>query len=176
MIIRTSLLLVALASSLTACGATQPKAVALAAPVPRAQAAAPHVSKSDDNAARGNIAVSNDVRKACGITDIDSYFAFDSDNVQTSDKRVLRSIADCFVSGPLKGRQMNLVGHADPRGSDDYNLALAGRRADNVKAVIVAESMTSSRISTTSRGAIDATGTNEASWAKDRSVDVMLGM
>lgn len=70
---------------------------------------------------------------------------------------------------------MSLVGHADPRGTADYNMALAGRRADNVKQLVVAESMNENRVSTTSRGAMDASGTDEASWAKDRSVDVKLG-
>jgi len=69
---------------------------------------------------------------------------------------------------------MSLVGHADPRGSEDYNLALGGRRADNAKLIIVAESMNASSISTTSRGKMDATGTDEAGWARDRSVDVAL--
>jgi len=114
------------------------------------------------------------VRKACGINDLDAYFAFDSDHVRTQDKQVLRKLADCFSSGPLKGRQMNLVGHADPRGSEDYNLALGGRRADNVKLIITAQSMDASNISTTSRGKMDATGTDEAGWALARSVDVAL--
>jgi peptidoglycan-associated lipoprotein len=70
---------------------------------------------------------------------------------------------------------MSPIGHADPRGTEDYNMALVGRRADNVKLLIVDESMNENRVSTTSRGEMDATGTDEASWAKDRSVDVKLG-
>jgi outer membrane protein OmpA-like peptidoglycan-associated protein len=54
-------------------------------------------------------------------------------------------------------------------------LALAGRRADNVKIAIVDEKMNDARISTTSRGAMDAMGTDEISWAADRRVDVNLG-
>ncbi len=55
------------------------------------------------------------------------------------------------------------------------DMALAGRRADNVKGLMVAETMVDNRISATSRGAMDATGTDEASWANDRRVDVYLG-
>jgi len=173
--IRNALLLGSLASLVTACSASQPRAVAPAtqAQAPLARTAAP---ESSDRANTGTIAISYDVRQACGLADIDAYFAFDSDHVRVRDKRVLRTIADCFVSGALKGREMSLIGHADPRGSDNYNLALAGRRADNVKIIIVAESMNANRVSTTSRGDMDATGTNEATWAKDRSVDVALGM
>jgi len=112
---------------------------------------------------------------ACGLADDDAHFAFDSAHVVANDRRMLRTLADCFVSGPLRGRQMSLVGHADPRGSDDYNLALGGRRADSVKGIMVAETMISSRVSTTSRGAMDATGTDEVSWANDRRVEIFLG-
>jgi peptidoglycan-associated lipoprotein len=54
-------------------------------------------------------------------------------------------------------------------------MLLGGRRADNVKSAIVGEGMASAKIATTSRGELDATGTDEASWSKDRRVDVMLG-
>ncbi len=174
MLIRSSLLLVTLTSLITACSSSTPKAVAPVAQAPVARVApAPvpvAIQKKDDNAARGNIVISYDIREACGLVDIDAYFAFDSDNVRPQDKRVLRALADCFTSGSLKGRQMSLIGRADPRGSEDYNLALGGRRADNVKVLIVAENMNARNISTTSRGALDAMGTNEATWAQDRSV------
>ena len=70
---------------------------------------------------------------------------------------------------------MRLVGHADPRGDEEYNMVLGGRRADNVKSAIVQAGLHSSKIATTSRGEMDATGTDEAGWEKDRRVDVMLG-
>jgi outer membrane protein OmpA-like peptidoglycan-associated protein len=52
---------------------------------------------------------------------------------------------------------------------------LGGRRADNVKSAIAAEGLAAAKIATTSRGKLDAIGTEEASWAKDRRVDVVLG-
>jgi peptidoglycan-associated lipoprotein len=88
---------------------------------------------------------------------------------------VLKKLADCFTTGPLKGRVMRLVGHADPRGDDSYNMALGGQRADNVKRIIVAEGMSAEKTETSSRGEDEATGTDEAGWAKDRRVDVKLG-
>ena len=175
MIIRYSLLLVALSSIVAACSSTTPKAAAPVAQASNMPAAATANPKPNDDPTRGNINISLDVRKACGLAEDEAYFAFDSAHVRDQDKNVLRKLADCFISGQLKGRQMSLVGHADPRGTADYNMALAGRRADNVKQLVVAESMNENRVSTTSRGAMDASGTDEASWAKDRSVDVKLG-
>lgn len=170
-------MLAALTSLIVACGGS--KQSASTPPTTEAsdhpQSLNPTNPKPDNDATRGRIRIAEDVRKACGLANDAAYFAFDSARVQDKDKQLLRALAVCFESGPLKGRQMNLIGRADPRGSADYNLALGGRRADNVKALIVAESMNEARVSTTSRGEMDAAGTDEPSWANDRTVDVKLG-
>ena len=160
---------------LAACG-SDPKPVAQAptAPPPAATTPPPP-AKVGDVPTRSNINISDDIRKACGITDSDAYFAYDSANVRPQDQAILQKLASCFSTGPLKGRTMRLVGHADPRGDEEYNMVLGGRRADNVKGAIVNAGLNSSKIATTSRGEMDATGTDEAGWEKDRRVDVMLG-
>ncbi|HTQ07657.1 MAG TPA: OmpA family protein [Polyangiaceae bacterium] len=160
---------------LAACG-SDPKPVAQAptAPPP-AVTTPPPPEKVGDVPTRSNINISDDIRKACGINDADAYFAFDSANVRPQDQAILQKLASCFSTGPLKGRTMRLVGHADPRGDEEYNMVLGGRRADNVKGAIVNAGLASSKIATTSRGEMDATGTDEAGWEKDRRVDVMLG-
>lgn len=160
---------------LAACG-SEPKPVPQAPPPPPATTPpAPPPEKTGDVPTRSNISISEDIRKACGISEIDAYFAFDSANVRPQDKAVLHKLAACFATGPLKGHTMRLVGHADPRGDEEYNMVLGGRRADNVKAAISAAGLDASKIATTSRGEMDATGTDEAGWEKDRRVDVMLG-
>jgi peptidoglycan-associated lipoprotein len=131
--------------------------------------------KPGDNPAVSNINISEDIKKACGITDAEAYFAFDSANVREPDRAVLRKLAVCFSTGPLKGRQMRLVGHADPRGDEEYNRVLGQRRADNVKGGIASQGLDSAKIATTSRGEDDATGTDESSWTRDRRVDILLG-
>ena len=175
---RNSYWLLALFLTVGACADEKKPAVApvaSVAPVPTATAA-PQANnpKPDDDATRGNLNISDEIRKACGLTDAEAYFAFDSAHVRPQDESVLKKLATCFSTGALKDRQMVLVGHADPRGTADYNLALGGRRADNVKAVIGRYGLSASRIDTSTRGAMDATGTDEASWAKDRRVDVTL--
>jgi peptidoglycan-associated lipoprotein len=70
---------------------------------------------------------------------------------------------------------MKLVGHADPRGEDEYNMVLGGRRADNIKNAIVTAGMSGAKVDSTSRGEMDASGTDEAGWSNDRRVDIMLG-
>ena len=131
--------------------------------------------KPGDDPAQADINISDEIRRACGITDAEAHFAFNSARVREADRTILKKLAVCFSTGPLKGREMRLVGHADPRGEAEYNMVLGDRRASNVKQAISAEGLAEDRIATTSRGEMDATGTDESSWAKDRRVDVMLG-
>lgn len=153
-----------------------PKAPAVANVVTTATPTPPPApGKAGDVPTQSSINISDEIRKACGITDAEAFFSYDSANVRPQDKAVLRKLADCFMTGPLKGRELRLVGHADPRGEEEYNMVLGGRRADNVKTAIASEGMSADKIATTSRGKLDATGTDEESWAKDRRVDVVLG-
>lgn len=133
------------------------------------------LAQDDEDTTKGVLNISDDIRKACGMTEIESYFEFDSANVLPQYRAVLRKLSECFSTGPLTGRQMRLVGHADPRGDEEYNMVLGGQRSENVKGVIVTEGMDGARIETSSRGEMDATGTEEQTWAQDRRVDVLLG-
>jgi len=154
-----------------------PAKTPVATPAPATPPPAPIANnpKPDDDASKGNINISDEIKKACGISDAEAFFAYDSANIRPEDKAVLTKLATCFTTGPLKGREMRLVGHADNRGEDDYNMILGQKRADNVKSAIVSAGMTAAKALTTSRGELDATGSDEASWSKDRRVDIMLG-
>ncbi len=59
--------------------------------------------KPDDDPSKGNINISDEIRKACGITDAEAFFAYDSANIREQDKAVLSKLATCFTTGPLKG-------------------------------------------------------------------------
>jgi peptidoglycan-associated lipoprotein len=61
-------------------------------------------------------------------------------------------------------------GHADERGTREYNLALGERRANSVKDYLVALGVASDRIRTISYGKERsvALGSNEAAWAQNR--------
>jgi peptidoglycan-associated lipoprotein len=155
----------------TACGreSTPP----LIAPTVQKWPAAPLRNDSKSPTA-GVVHIASDIRKACGITDADAHFAFDSASLGETERPVLNQLAKCFVSGPLAGREMRLVGHADPRGPDEYNMVLGGSRADTVKIFLTMKGVQNGRIATTSRGEMEARGTEESSWAEDRRVDVLL--
>ena len=121
-----------------------------------------------------NVVVSPDILHACGLSDADAYFTFDSSRVTSTDRSPLDAVAKCFTSGPLAGRSLRLVGRADPRGSTEYNMTLGQSRADAVASYLQTHGLDGGRASSTSRGSMDATGSNESTWAHDRRVDIML--
>jgi peptidoglycan-associated lipoprotein len=158
----------------SACGAeATPPPVAPAADT-TVPAAAVQPSKPEADAKTAQIAISDEIKRAGGLTEDQAYFSFDSAVVQSNDRDVLAKVARCFATGALSGRRMKVVGHADPRGDSEYNVALAGDRADNVKKYISVRGLSGQRIDTSSRGAFDATGHDEATWARDRRVDVAV--
>jgi len=122
-----------------------------------------------------SIHIDDAILKACGIEAPKAHFAFDSANLQNQDTQTLEKVAKCFASGPLKGRTLKVIGHADPRGETEYNFVLGNSRADAVGGFLRSKGMDNAKIATTSRGELDATGTDEEGWARDRRVDLMLG-
>jgi peptidoglycan-associated lipoprotein len=158
-----------------ACGAARPVAAGPLAPSTATAAPSPRPAQVALAETSGTVAISDEIRKACGIADEDAYFAFDSSTVLSTDIRPLDAVAKCFSVGPLKGRDLRLVGHADPRGPVEYNMSLGQRRADSVEQYLQRHGVVQARTASTSRGALDATGSDEAGWAHDRRVDVALG-
>lgn len=170
-----STLVLSLAPALlvTACAADKPPvsaSAASAAAVATRPAPAPRTEPT-----AGTIAIADPIRRACGISDDDAFFAFDSSAIASTDIKPLDLVAKCFETGPLAGRAMRLIGHANPRGPTDYNMTLGQRRADSVEGYLDLRGVDRSRVVTTSRGAMDATGQDEAGWTRDRRVDVTLG-
>jgi peptidoglycan-associated lipoprotein len=159
-------LFVALATS--ACGST-PKAgptspASLAAGTPAASAAA--------SPEAGEVRVDDAIAKACNLPTPE--FAFDSSRVDADAANPLDAVATCFASGPLKGKTLRLTGHTDPRGETEYNLALGQRRAGAVAHYVEGKGVSPGQVQTSSRGELDATGTDESGWAHDRRVDMQL--
>ena len=71
--------------------------------------------------------------------------------------------------------RVRVEGHADERGTREYNLALGERRADAVRSYLVSEGASSSQIEVISYGEEKpiVSGKNERSWAKNRRVELV---
>ncbi|CAH0495822.1 peptidoglycan-associated lipoprotein Pal [Novosphingobium sp. CECT 9465] len=95
---------------------------------------------------------------------------FDTDryNIDASDQGILQSQAQWLGRYPAKS--ITIEGHADERGTRDYNIALGERRANSAKNYLVSLGIDASRISTVSYGKERplALGSDEESWAKNR--------
>jgi peptidoglycan-associated lipoprotein len=160
----------------TGCSSATPPEAKAPEPEPAAELAPPpqDTQKPGDNPAQSDINISDEIKAACGLTETEAHFGYNSANVGEEDRAVMKKLADCFTTGKLKGRTMRLVGHADSRGEPEYNMVLGGRRADNVALAVKKEGLPAAQVTTTSRGELEARGTDEASWALDRRVDIHL--
>lgn len=96
------------------------------------------------------------------------FFDTDRFNVDTADQAVLQTQAQWLARYP--NARVTLEGHADERGTRDYNLALGERRANAAKNYLASLSVDSSRIQTVSYGKErpQALGSNEEAWAQNR--------
>lgn len=97
------------------------------------------------------------------------YFGFDQASLTSEATAQLNTNAECLKKAA--GRNVDLVGRADPRGTTEYNMALSDRRAQAVRDYLGRLGIDANKLNKVPRGALDATGTEEAGWAKDRRVD-----
>ena len=120
--------------------------------------------------------LSADIMAACKIqvsTD-PPKFDFDSSNLSSQERDILAQVAKCLTTGALAGKGIKLTGRADPRGEQEYNMNLGEHRATSVRKYLVGLGIADGRMAETSRGALDATGKDEAGWQNDRRVDISL--
>lgn len=103
----------------------------------------------------------------CALREV--YFGFNKAVVRSSDQKILEANAKCILS--VKKRKVHLNGHCDPRGTEEYNLALSNQRAQAVKRYLKSLGVPADRLHIVPKGELEATGTDEASWLKDRKVE-----
>ena len=99
------------------------------------------------------------------------YFEFDKVMLSAEARSALRLHAKSLLSNPAKIR---LLGHADERGSREYNMALGENRGNAVRDFLIQEGVRGSLIEVVSYGEEKAAslGSNENSWATNRRVEL----
>jgi len=100
-----------------------------------------------------------------------AYFEYDSSTLSDSARDQISRNASCLQQ--RKGRGAHVTGLCDPRGTEEYNLALGERRAQSVQQYLKSLGV-AGEISYSSMGEELATGTEESGWARDRRVDFKL--
>mgnify|MGYP000909647134 FL=1 len=104
------------------------------------------------------------------------FFDTDKFDVDAQDQATLQSQARWLAANPTA--RVTVEGHADERGTRDYNLALGERRANSAKNALAALGVDPSRITTISYGKERpaALGSDEQAWAQNRrAVTVTIG-
>ena len=99
------------------------------------------------------------------------YFDFDSSSIDSPSRRLIEQHAAYLAANP--DVNINLTGHADERGTREYNLALGERRGDSVERMLSVLGVNADRITTISYGEEQplAMGHDETSWRVNRRVE-----
>jgi peptidoglycan-associated lipoprotein len=154
-------LLLLSATALSACG---PKKIADLPP-----AAAGTDDGSNNNGSGASQVIPGSQEDFVASVSSDRIF-FDTDrfNVDIEDQTTLQSQAQWLARYP--NARITVEGHADERGTRDYNLALGERRANSAKNYLTSLGVDSARIETVSYGKErpQALGSNEQAWAQNR--------
>lgn len=99
------------------------------------------------------------------------YFAYDSDDVLPEYVPVINAHAAYLGAG--RGRSATLAGHADERGSSEYNIALGEQRARAVARMLSLQGVADGQLQIVSYGEEKAAdpGHDEAAWQRNRRVE-----
>ena len=108
---------------------------------------------------------------------LQAQFAAGQIGMYTSGQDVYTSLVQAHASylGQNRNRKVRLEGHADERGSREYNMALGQRRADAVRKATAVLGVGGERIETISFGEDKpkSSGHDEAAWAQNRRVEIL---
>ena len=118
-----------------------------------------------ENAALTEAAISEFANQADSFT---LYFAYDDTEIDEIATRIIIQHANFMQNNPSVN--LRLEGHADERGTREYNLALGERRANAAKDYLMTYGISSDRISVLSYGKerpVDS-GSNPLAWSKNR--------
>jgi peptidoglycan-associated lipoprotein len=101
------------------------------------------------------------------------YFDYDRDEVKAEFREIVAANGRYLAANPAA--KVRLEGHADERGSREYNIGLGERRAQAVKQALLLQGAGASQLNTVSYGEERpaATGSDEESWALNRRVELV---
>jgi peptidoglycan-associated lipoprotein len=123
-------------------------------------------------AARRAAAAEERMRRSALATRV-FYFDFDVSEFRPADRDVLTYHAQDLAANPSK--RIRLEGHADERGTREYNLALGERRANGILNYLIVNGAARNQIETVSYGEERPAdrGTTEAAYQRNRRVEII---
>ncbi|MFC4350947.1 peptidoglycan-associated lipoprotein Pal [Fodinicurvata halophila] len=102
------------------------------------------------------------------------FFDFDSSSIRQDQRRTVELLAEWLQR--YDNVQLSIEGHADERGTREYNLALGERRANAVEEMLISLGVPESRLRTISYGKERPAelGSNEQAWAANRRAEFVV--
>jgi len=103
------------------------------------------------------------------------YFEYDRFDIKPEYNAILQAHARYLSSNP--GARVRLEGHADERGSREYNIGLGEKRAQAVRSVLLLQGGVSDQITTVSFGEERPAviGSDDEAWSLNRRVEIVYG-
>ncbi len=100
------------------------------------------------------------------------YFEYDRFNLTSKSIQALKGVSELMKKNSKI--TISIEGHADERGTREYNLALGQRRAEAVANYLVANGINGNRLITKSYGEERplSLGSNDTAWSKNRRVEI----
>lgn len=101
------------------------------------------------------------------------YFEYDSDQISADYQELIAHHGKYLAANP--DMSVRLEGHADERGSREYNVALANRRAQSVRRLVLFQGVNADQVSVISYGEEKpvALAHDEESWRMNRRVELV---
>ena len=102
------------------------------------------------------------------------YFGYDESTITTSTEAALRAKVEILRANP--GVRLRMEGHADERGTSEYNIALGNERAESVIRFLTNFGLSGDRFTSVSYGEEQPAmqGSNEEAWALNRRVEFVI--
>ena len=109
------------------------------------------------------------------LTDRTVYFDFDSSAISSDDEEIIKHHGKYLALN--SSASVRIEGHTDERGSREYNIALADRRAQSVKRLLTFQGASSSQIIVISYGEEKpaSIGHDESAWQLNRRAELIYG-
>ena len=104
----------------------------------------------------------------------DIFFEFDKYDLDTDSRRILQGNAEFLKRN--QDLHVEIQGHSDERGTNNYNIALGDRRAHSTKKYLVSQGVDSSRVHVIAYGEEKpfCFESNETCWQQNRRAHFML--
>lgn len=174
---RTRIFALALAFAVVGCGKKQPEPIPTPTPGPSTNPSPPPAPPPPPPAAHPDANAAAIRAELMGTLTEAIYFAYNEDALSAEAQAILQRKAAIMLANPAV--RIMIAGHADERGSDEYNLVLGTRRATTAKRFLEGRGIDGSRIEIVSYGEERPANpaSNESAWAQNRrdNFDVVAG-